>query len=240
MPDAPNGLFFGSIGTIAETSHIQREAYNQALQEQGVGWFWDEATYRDLLEQSGGKDRLSLLGRATGSPLSDDTIRAIHSRKTELACARLRAEGLTPRPGVTALIERAKAKNLAIGLVTTTYPDNIDAIFDAAGSALDRSDFSVIVDRHAVENGKPDPACYAYALAKTGLDPRRVIAIEDTMVSILSARAAGLFTVATPGALTRFQNFTFADLVCPALGADQDRIDDTIAALLDGRAASAA
>jgi len=240
MSDALKGLFFGSIGTIAETSHIQRDAYNQALKEQGVDWFWDEQTYRDLLEQSGGKDRLSLLGRATGAPLSEDKIRAIHSRKTALACARLRAEGVTPRPGVTVLIDMAKAKNLTIGFITTTYPENIDAIFDAAGSALDRNDFAVIVDRHDVQKSKPDPACYGHALARAGLEARQVIAIEDTMVSTLSARAAGLFTIATPGAMTSHQDFTFADLVCPTLGSEQHTVDDMIVALLDGRFASAA
>lgn len=62
-------LLFGSIGVLAETSEIQRQAYNQALTEAGLGWQWDAATYRDLLTTVGGKNRLSLLGRATGSPL---------------------------------------------------------------------------------------------------------------------------------------------------------------------------
>ena len=34
-------LFLGSIGVLAETSDIQRRAYNAALSEAGVPWEWN-------------------------------------------------------------------------------------------------------------------------------------------------------------------------------------------------------
>ena len=93
-------LLFGSIGAIMETSDIQRRAYNRALQEAGLPWVWNLPVYADLLEQSGGKDRLAMLAAATGFDLPQAKIDMIHARKMEIACAEIVANRTPPRPGV--------------------------------------------------------------------------------------------------------------------------------------------
>ena len=93
-------ILFGSIGAVAETSDIQRRAYNQSMSEHGLDWHWDEATYSELLEHAGGKDRLDLLSRATNSDLTPETIEKIHARKTEIACAEVREMKNALRPGI--------------------------------------------------------------------------------------------------------------------------------------------
>ena len=108
-------VIFGAIGVIAETSDIQRRAYNQALQEAGLSWVWDREVYAELLEQSGGKDRLATLSAATGAGLTQVQIDAIHARKTELACAEIVASGVRPRPGVVELAQQAKKRGLKLG-----------------------------------------------------------------------------------------------------------------------------
>ena len=35
-------ILFGSIGTLAETSDLQRNAFNEAFKISGLNWFWDE------------------------------------------------------------------------------------------------------------------------------------------------------------------------------------------------------
>ena len=42
-------LLFGSIGTIIETSELQRESFNEAFKEAGLDWYWDQEDYRLLL-----------------------------------------------------------------------------------------------------------------------------------------------------------------------------------------------
>ena len=51
-------LLFGSIGTLIETSNIQREAFNQAFKEIGLDWHWDQESYKQLLKKSGGTKRI--------------------------------------------------------------------------------------------------------------------------------------------------------------------------------------
>ena len=38
-------LLFGSIGTLIESSDIQRNSFNQAFNEAGLDWYWDEQDY---------------------------------------------------------------------------------------------------------------------------------------------------------------------------------------------------
>jgi HAD superfamily hydrolase (TIGR01509 family) len=210
-------ILFGSIGTIVETSDIQRQAYNDAMREAGLGWHWDRTTYAELLLQSGGKDRLAHLAAATSGVLPQATIDQIHTRKTELACARMALEGVAPRPGVADLIALAKARGLKLGFVTTTYQVNIDAVFAAVGAAFGRDDFDFITSRDKVTRGKPFPDAYETTLAALGVTASEAVAIEDTALSAMSAKRAGIDVVVTPGALTAEQDFWQADLVLGGL-----------------------
>jgi len=36
-------LLFGSIGSIVETSEIQRKSFNKAFKQYGLDWNWDQA-----------------------------------------------------------------------------------------------------------------------------------------------------------------------------------------------------
>ena len=226
-------LLFGSIGAIAETSDIQRRAYNTAMHEAGLGWVWDRDVYAELLEQSGGKDRLATLSAATGAGLTQVQIDAIHARKTELACAEIVASGVRPRSGVVELAQQAKKRGLKLGFVTTTYAPNIDAILATLDATLPRSAFDYVGGREAVAAGKPAPEAYLTALTTLGIAASEALAIEDTALSVMSAKRAGITTVATPGAITHGQDFWQADLVVEALATPDGAIDSRVLALLD-------
>ena len=225
-------LLFGSIGAIMETSDIQRRAYNQALHEAGLPWTWDRRVYADLLEQSGGKDRLEMLAAATGFNLSQVQIDAIHARKMELACAEIVAKRVPPRSGVVTLVRLAKDRRMKLGFVTTTYQPNIDAIFSALSELVTPQYFDHIVDRDAVKHGKPAPDAYLATLSALGIAADQALAIEDTALSVMSAKRAGITTIATPGEISASQDFWQADLTVPALADDKGVLDHRILELL--------
>ena len=224
---------FGSIGTIVETSDIQRQAYNEAMREAGLNWKWDPAIYSELLLQSGGKDRLSHLAAATSTSLSPAIVDQIHARKTELACERMKKEGVRPRQGVAELINLAKERGLKLAFVTTTYQANIDAVFAAVEGAFDATDFAFVASRETVARGKPYPDVYLAALNELGIESNNALAIEDTALSAMSAKRAGLKVVVTPGALTSDQDLWQADLVLSALG-DGNQLDPRLLGMLNG------
>ena len=43
-------ILFGSIGTLIESSNIQRNSFNEAFKEAGLDWYWDEQDYKILLK----------------------------------------------------------------------------------------------------------------------------------------------------------------------------------------------
>ncbi len=223
---------FGSIGTIVETSNIQREAYNDAMREAGLSWNWDPDTYSELLLQSGGKDRLAHLAAATSTVLSQALVDQIHARKTQLACERMATQGVSPRPGVIELINLAKDRGLKLAFVTTTYQVNIDAVFAAVGQAFSAKDFAFVASRDTVSRGKPFPDVYLAALSALRVGPSDALAIEDTALSAMSAKRAALNVVVTPGALTADQDLWQADLVLDALAIGQE-IDPRLLKMLD-------
>ncbi len=207
----PTALFIGSIGVMAETSDIQRRAYNQALKEAGLDWEWDKETYRELLTDSGGVKRLSRLNQEKEANLSDDDIKKIHARKTELACQEIVNDKTSLRPGVAELIAKALEQGIKVALVTSTYQENIDAIAEAAGDDLPVDKLSAVMTRDDAENNKPAPDVYLAALKRLLVDSSEVIAIEDSEPSLKAAKQAGIYTVVTPGKFTDQQDFSEAD-----------------------------
>lgn len=225
-------LLLGSIGTLVETSDIQRRAYNQAMHEAGLHWQWDETVYRELLTQSGGLDRLSMLARATGHHLGAAALVQIHARKTELACAEVAARQPALRPGVEHLMALAAERGWRTGFVTSTESANIDAILGLGGAvAADR--FDVVIGRRDVAHGKPHPQAFLTALEKLGARPEEAIAIEDTATSVMAAVRAGITTVAVPGANALSQDFWQADLVLSELAGADGKLDTRLLALID-------
>ncbi|MEO0412519.1 MAG: HAD-IA family hydrolase [Pseudomonadota bacterium] len=224
-------LLFGSIGVLAETSDIQRRAYNQAFEDKGVNWHWDATTYRYLLQFVGGQARMKLLSDATGGELSFALIADIHAYKTRLAATMVQAEVHSARPGIVEAIAAAKQAGASIGIVTSTQMANIEAVAGAAG--LDMTTFDVIISQEDGVKSKPDPAPYKRALERLAITAENVVAIEDTASSAQSAIDAGLETIVTPGAYALQQDFRFASHVVPTLlDPEGDLVDPLVRALL--------
>jgi beta-phosphoglucomutase-like phosphatase (HAD superfamily) len=100
---------------------------------------------------------------------------------------------------------------LRLAIATTTTPANVDALLDVTLGG--RSDFEVICAGDSVANKKPAPDVYELALEKMGLPAAACVALEDSRNGVLSAVAAGIQTVVTPGIYTADQDFAEAAFV---------------------------
>lgn len=190
-------ILFGSIGTLVETSELQRQAFNEAFREADLGWDWDVGTYKELLGKSGGRQRIEDYANSRGMAVDAS---ALHDRKTVIFDRKMVDDGLNLRSGVHSVIRAAQSQGLSLGFVTSTSRANIDAVFDGLGDQINSRDFDFIGDASMVENSKPAPDIYEFAMTALEVDPDACIAIEDTAVSMKAARAAGLRCVAFPGA----------------------------------------
>ena len=208
-------VIFGAIGVIAETSDLQRQAFNLAFHEQGLDWEWDTDTYRRLLSINGGQTRLRAYRDedAQRSNVTDAVIATLHERKTYHYSTLTAADAVTPRPGVAELIKVCRDAGVRVAFCTSTSMENVDAIKSALGDQLDFGAFASITTIDKISAVKPAPDAYLHCLSQLGLAANEVVAIEDTPVSMTSAVAAGIVVIATPGAMTNGQDFSGAALI---------------------------
>ena len=209
-------IIFDVDGTLSETEETHRRAFNQAFRDAGLEWQWDTALYADLLAVTGGKERIShfMESRGIDAPASDDRdtfIRALHAEKTRIYAAMVTGGEVELRPGIRALIEDARRRGFRLAIATTTTPANIDALLGVTLGGTDA--FEVICAGDSVPNKKPAPDVYDLALRRLDLPATACVAIEDSRNGLLSAAAAGIATVVTPGIYTSGQDFTEAAMV---------------------------
>ncbi|MDQ6974180.1 MAG: HAD-IA family hydrolase [Mariprofundaceae bacterium] len=207
-------------GTLADTERDgHRVAFNMAFEEAGLQRRWDIETYGELLSITGGKERMKYdIKRGGMADMSDETIAALHARKT-IHYQTLIADGLIPlRTGVLRLLEEAYAEGITLGISTTTTPAALDALIEhSLGKAwFDR--FAVLAAGDIVPAKKPAPDIYNYALEQLGIPAESTLALEDSGNGWLSAHAAGIKCAITINDYTAQQNFEGADLVVSELG----------------------
>ena len=189
-------IFFGSIGTIIETSEIQRKSFNDAFKEEGLDWYWDETDYKNLLQKSGGVKRIEDFAQKNNSTVDASKIRL---RKTEIFNKYLIEENFEPREGVLDIINYAKQYKLKLGFVTSTTTNNINAVFFALKNFIQKSDFDFIGNNNLINKPKPDSEIYYKALEILSLEASECIAIEDTEESVKSSLDAQIKCIGFPG-----------------------------------------
>ncbi len=199
-----SAIFFGSIGTISDTSELQRQAFNQSFKFHGLDWCWHREEYLAMLENSGGQQRIADYANFTRQTVDAE---AIHRSKSGFFQASLAEAHVLPRIGVVKTIQSAKSHGLKLALVTTTSQENISSLLKALHPNIHLTDFDLIVNIDNAKHPKPDKAAYTFALERLGEKSENCIAIEDNLDGVTAAIAAGLDCVAFPGENTAHQDF---------------------------------
>lgn len=207
-------LIFDVDGTLADTESAHRAAFNGAFKEFGLDWHWDEVLYTELLEISGGKERILHYWRQTqpdlrevGSLAIQDTINRLHELKTAAYEHAVSDGAVVLRPGVLKLISNAFEQGLQLAIATTTSPVNISALLRKAIGPDWRDYFLAIGDASTAPLKKPHPQVYLQMLASLKLESHEALAFEDSSNGLRAATAAGLATVITPTQFTAHHDF---------------------------------
>jgi beta-phosphoglucomutase len=208
-------IFFDFNGVIIDDERLQMEAAQDALQ--AAGFTLTERDYYDAL----GMDDVTFMRFAferAGQPTPDEaTLNAALERKTRRH-RELITDELPLFPGVVTFI-KAAARRYQLGLVSMSRRVDIDYVLARSNLA---GLFRVVVSAEDVRACKPDPACYATALARLNeqrsaqgeraLAPAECLVVEDAPPGIQSARAVGMRTLGVTN--------TVADAQLRAAGAD--------------------
>ena len=150
-------VLFGSIGTIIETSEIQRQSFNDAFKEAGLNWYWSETDYKNLLQKSGGAKRIEDFAQKNNSTVDASKVRL---RKTELFNKYLIDDNFEPREGVLDIINYVKENGLKLGFVNSTTTNNINAVFTTLKNFIQKDDFDFIGNNNLIDEPKPNAEIY--------------------------------------------------------------------------------
>ena len=118
-------LFFGSIGTIVETSQLQYDAFHVAFAQHGLDWHWDLPTYRDMLKISGGANRISAFADKRNERVD---AAAIHATKTSWFIEKLQSDSVKPLSYVSFGLKAAQEYGMKTGFVSTTEKATVQII----------------------------------------------------------------------------------------------------------------
>ena len=204
---AYRAVVFDMDGVLVDTEHAFFDAANAVLAEEGQQIEWEryqrllgtsvEVTWRSLIDMLGlaGEPRTYL--RRYGVVLRD-----------ELAKPR------PPLPGVVALLDELTRRKAPVALATSSWRPWAEIVLASCGL---NGRFVHAATGDEVEHEKPAPDIYVKAAALLGLEPKRCVAIEDTVPGIASAKAAGMCAIQVRAASTALPPIDAADLVIDSL-----------------------
>lgn len=218
-------LIFDVDGTLADTERDgHRVAFNRAFADAGLDWHWDVPRYGELLQVTGGRERLLHFmqsGTEVGTGHRDALARDLHARKTVHYLHMIDAGAVKLRPGVERLLTEAHKAGLILAIATTTTRANVEALLAHALPAGGLSWFAAIGAAENAAHKKPDPGIYEYVLQKIGIPTEDALAFEDSEAGLCAALTAGLRTVVTLNEYTDDQDFSGALSVLSDFGEAQ-------------------
>ena len=188
-------IFFGSIGTLVETSEIQRKAFNAAFKEFGLNWYWNIGNYINMIQKPGGIPRIKEYSKLK---LKDNEVNKIYDLKIKYF-RKYSTNSLKPREGVLDVINYANINNIKLGFITTTTKETIDIIKDSLSRYIDFNNFDLITYEKNCSKKKPNPDIYNFAINNLNVAKNNSITIEDTPVSYTSSKKANIKTILFPG-----------------------------------------
>lgn len=185
----PQSLLFDLDGTLVDSDPLHFEAFGAMLAP-----FGRALSHGDYLGHVMGKSNARIMDYLFPDR-PDDHLR-LADEKEALFRDRVAAHGLSPMPGLEALLDWAADEGVPTAVVTNAPRPNLDAMLAAAGLA-GRFDAIVLGDECA--RPKPDPLPYIEAMARLGATPARSIAFEDSVSGLAAAAGSGahVFGVAT-------------------------------------------
>lgn len=212
-----SAIIFDFDGVIADSERLHLLAYQQTFASRGLALSRDE-----YFEEYLGYDDVSLLrryGRQQGLAWDDTVIAALVADKTRIY-EDLAARGEMLFPGARAFVEHARSL-VPVAIASGALTREIEEILERARL---RDAFVTIVGADQTARCKPSPDPYLEAfrrLERAGHAVRAdcTVAIEDSMWGLVSARGAGLRTVAVTTSSSGESLAPYAELVVPGLEA---------------------
>lgn len=181
-----DALVFDFDGTIVDSEPLHGRALAEVCAGEGVRV--EPGHYVGHSDA----DALIAIFRAAGRPLNEQHLEQLLASKVVLMQSYLARDLFVPYPGAIELAHAARLRS-RIGVCSAAIGSEVRYVLSRLG--LDAV-MGAIVTADEVGATKPDPEGYLLTAEQLRADPRKCIAIEDSVTGIAAARAAGYKVVA--------------------------------------------
>ena len=206
-------ICLGSIGTIVETSELQRRAFNLAFKKCDLPWVWEEGIYKDMLVKAGGKKRIRSYADEAGFSISPEETEKVYKLKNHYFTEHMRSTTLTPRAGIRSLLNRCSEYGVKVCWVTTANKEIVYLLKDVLNSCIDFGGFELITTIEEGVEPKPAPDIYLKVVSQIGIFRDLTFAIEDSESGFTAANEAGIRCLIVPGQLKKSQQYNGSETV---------------------------
>jgi HAD superfamily hydrolase (TIGR01509 family) len=178
-------VVFDLDGLLLDSEAVFRRAWQAAIRE--FGHEIDDAYYATLIGRG-----VSVSEGLVATRFAIDAA-SFRSAWRSRHRAIIDGEGVPPRPGAIALLDRLAERRVPFAIATSSIRADAE---HALGGRIAR--FPVVITGDQVRRGKPDPEIYLTAAAALGVAPGACIGLEDSNPGLAAAHAAGMAALMVP------------------------------------------
>jgi HAD superfamily hydrolase (TIGR01509 family) len=203
----PAAVVFDLDGLMFNTEELYEDVGAELLRRRG------KAMTRGLLDEMMGRPSPVALQIMIDWHGLDATVAELEA-DTDALFAKILATRLAPMPGLLDLMAALEAAGIPKAIATSSrraFVDQVLGHFDFARR------FQFVLTCEDVNRGKPHPEVYQTAARRFGIEPPRMLVLEDSQIGCRAAVAASAVAVAVPGEHSLRHDFTGAALVADSL-----------------------
>jgi HAD superfamily hydrolase (TIGR01509 family) len=181
-------VIFDCDGVLVDSERISNAVLAAALRKVGLAISAEEAhdRYRGMFLSEIRADA----ERRLGASLPPDFVERFERDREEAFCASLEAV-----PGAAAAVQAVRAMGFDVCVASQGKLSKTELTLSLTG-LRDLFGVDALFSSHIVGRGKPAPDLFLHAAASMGCEPDRCVVVEDTMIGVEAARAAGMRVIA--------------------------------------------
>jgi HAD superfamily hydrolase (TIGR01509 family) len=181
-------VIFDCDGVLVDSEGISNAVLAAALRALGIDISAQEAhdAYRGMFLSEIRADA----ERRLGAPLPPDFMETFERDREDAFRASLR-----PVPGAAEAVKAVKELGFDVCVASQGKLSKTELTLTLTG-LRDLFGGDAVFSAHSVERGKPAPDLFLHAAATMGVKPDRAVVVEDTMIGVRAALAAGMRVIA--------------------------------------------
>ena len=189
---AVHGVVFDMDGVLIDSGAHHRAAWAALLGDVGV------TPQPEFWRLTIGRPAEEAVGLLLGADISPWEARELAIRK-RAHYVQLAGRGVVPVAGAPDFVASVRRAGLPCAVATSASRTDVWRLLQEVGLSRE---FQAIVTAEDVRFGKPDPEVYMLAAQGIGIEPRRCLAFEDSIVGVQAACGAGMRVVGVETAHT--------------------------------------